>query len=114
MVIAEIYDTISRTIWGALLSGLIVLLEAGYKAPLAFTSFLSSDYFLLPSKLNLSAYFIHFYVVSWVFQVTFAQNYYLSWQLGLAMSVVTCIGMYGALRIQNVVSPWFSQSSRIS
>ena len=89
--VADLYEGFSRTLWGVLVCAMIVLIEGGVRGP---WDFLKSDYFLIFSKINFSAYLIHYYSITWIVQSSFRSSFYLSANLGLVVGVVGCVVMY--------------------
>merc|ERR1712062_431607 len=89
--VADLYEGFSRTLWGVLICAMVILLEGGITGP---WDMLKSDYILIFSKLNFSAYLIHFYSITSIVQTSFRSSFYLSANLGAAIGVVGCVVMY--------------------
>jgi len=61
--VAAFYNAISRPLWGACVSWVIIACTSGYGGPV--TTFLNWSFFLPISRLTYSTYLIHLYVIYW-------------------------------------------------
>ena len=89
---AAIYEGCFRGLWGMCLGGLIILCETGRGGWIS--EILSSNMWLVPSRLNLSAYFVHYMIQFALVKYIFVEQYYLSTAIILAVCFVTSCLMF--------------------
>lgn len=84
--IGMLYNSGVRPLWGLVLGHLIYNLEmSNIKYSHASNSwlynFFANDTWLIFSKLNFSAYLVHYYVIYWVYERIIEEQYYVNWEL---------------------------------